>query len=512
MLGTVKPNYAILSHTWEDGEVLFEDIRDTSKVDWTTKKGCFKIKKTCEQALQDGCDFVWIDTCNIYKDSSTELSEAINSMFRWYRDAVICYAYIFDIRAGDQRSLSECRWLTRGWTLQEMIAPDRVHFYDMNWEYLGSRISLAAQLSKSSGIHASVLLRRHHGQMGFQIPTEKGHSIMTFTGEIEDTSYSRKTIAESECQCCTSTEIDDVRSMLDGFSVAQKMKWASKRKTTREEDIAYCLMGLFDVNMPLLYGEGKKAFYRLQKAILGISSDHSILAFRSDLSEILVPEESPLLAPHPTFFRDEILNMHMPTRGTHTSLSGTTLSIEMLICSLAGSSEYVLRDDYLGILDCSIEGDPSMRPAILLSSVHRKKLIFRRSPNNITLYRLGPKDPMEAVLITDCQPKPGERTFTRKPHARKKVAKHRSTVGTRENTIQPKQLETSSNHPRRREGHQPNAALCESAHPRQHISHLPRTEVLGHFVTTSSRRAPARRYIPPRQYRVFQYTRWTVLC
>ncbi|KAI4653218.1 uncharacterized protein J4E79_008732 [Alternaria viburni] len=414
--GAIKPNYAILSHTWEeDGEVVFEDIRDTSRAKWSAKKGYFKIKKTCEQALQDGCDFVWIDTCNINKDSSTELSEAINSMFRWYRDAVICYAYISDIRSGDRRSLSECRWLTRGWTLQEMIAPDRVHFYDMNWDYLGSRISLAAQLSESSGIHTSVLLRRHRGQMGFQIPTEKGHLVMNLTAELDNSSFSRTTVNESECQCCTSTEEDDVQSMLDGFSVAQKMKWASARTTTREEDLAYCLMGLFDVNMPLLYGEGKKAFYRLQKAILGISSDHSILAFRSDPSEDLVAEQSPLLASHPIFFRDEILNMHMPARGTHTTLSGTTLSVEMLICPLEGNG--TLRDEYLGILDCSIDGDPSMRPAILLSPVHRKKLIFRRSSGDVTLFRLGSKHPTEAVLVTDRQLKPEERMLTREPYA-----------------------------------------------------------------------------------------------
>jgi hypothetical protein len=160
VLGPKKPNYAILSHTWEDDEVLFEDIWTTAKEVWSTKKGYFKIRKTCEQALQDGCEFVWIDTCNINKESSAELSEAINSMFRWYKDATICYAYISDSRVGDETSFSGCRWLTRGWTLQEMIAPDRVHFYDMNWMFLGSRISLAKQLSETTGIHEPILLRR----------------------------------------------------------------------------------------------------------------------------------------------------------------------------------------------------------------------------------------------------------------------------------------------------------------------------------------------------------------
>jgi hypothetical protein len=159
-LGTDKPNYAILSHTWEDEEVLFEDIRDTSNIDWSAKKGYFKIKMTCDQALEDGCDFVWIDTCNINKDSSSELSEAINSMFRWYKDASICYAYISDVKVENGWSFSKCRWLTRGWTLQEMIAPDRVHFFDRDWSFLGSRMSLSNELSKISGVQKSVLLRR----------------------------------------------------------------------------------------------------------------------------------------------------------------------------------------------------------------------------------------------------------------------------------------------------------------------------------------------------------------
>jgi len=407
VLGPQKPNYAILSHTWEDDEVLFEDIRDTSKSDWSARKGYFKIKKTCAQALQDGCDFVWIDTCNINKDSSTELSEAINSMFRWYRDATICYAYISDSMIGDDRSLPQCRWLTRGWTLQEMIAPDRVHFYDMDWGFLGSRISLARDLSAATGIHEAVLLRRHRPGISQSHPPSdpvpSGLLVVKKTGEDKAPLF--KT-AERDCRCCPSREDVDVESMLEKFSVAQKMKWASKRTTTREEDIAYCLMGLFDVNMPLLYGEGSKAFYRLQEAILGTSSDQSILAFRSDLISSPFLGDSPLLAPHPKLFCDEVHNMHMPARGTHASLTGTTLSIEMLICPVQGNGMH--RDQYLGILDCSLDGDPSMRPAILLSPVHKGKMIFRRNSGDVKLFRLQSSHPGEAVLITGraLEPKP----------------------------------------------------------------------------------------------------------
>jgi hypothetical protein len=185
--------------------------------------------------------------------------------------------------------------------------------------------------------------------------------------------------------------------MLDSFSVAQRMKWASKRTTTREEDIAYCLMGLFDVNMPLLYGEGPKAFYRLQEAILELSSDHSILAFRSEPQKD-VGKESALLAPHPVWFRDEVHNMRIPGRGTHTSLSGTSLSIDMLICEL---HEPELFQGYLGILDCSIDGDQYSRPALLLLGVDSERLIFRRRPNQPTLYRLRSTIPTVATLMTD---------------------------------------------------------------------------------------------------------------
>lgn len=412
VLGPRKPKYAILSHTWENDEVLYEDMRDTPKSDWSAKKGYFKIKKACAQALQDGCDFVWIDTCNINKDSSAELSEAINSMFRWYRDATICYAYISDSVTGDDESFSQCRWLTRGWTLQEMIAPDRVHFYDMNWSFLGSRISLATHLlSPATGIHTAVLLRRHRPRIPQLHPPSdlmpSGLLVVKKTAKEDEIPLFRTT--EYDCQCCPSTGEADVESMLEKFSVAQKMKWASKRTTTREEDIAYCLMGLFDVNMPLLYGEGSKAFYRLQQAILAISSDQSILAFRSNLESSVFLGDSPLLAPNPRSFLDEVHNMHMPARGTHAILTGTTLSIEMLISPVQGVE--IRRDKYLGILDCSLDGDPSMRPAILLSAVHKGKLIFRRSPGDVKLFRLRPSHPGEAVPMEAHTLEPEPRTL-----------------------------------------------------------------------------------------------------
>ncbi|KAF6829461.1 het domain protein [Colletotrichum musicola] len=123
------PRYAILSHTWEDGEISFQDIeRHTG----SSKAGYAKLLASCKQALQDGLDYVWIDTCCIDKTSSAELSEAINAMFRFYKEAAVCYAFLSDVPDDtkfDERSpFAKSRWYTRGWTLQELLAPTDLVF------------------------------------------------------------------------------------------------------------------------------------------------------------------------------------------------------------------------------------------------------------------------------------------------------------------------------------------------------------------------------------------------
>ncbi|KAI1411555.1 HET-domain-containing protein [Hypoxylon sp. FL1857] len=204
------PLYAILSH----------------------RKGYAKVRSCCLQAAQDGYEWVWIDTCCIDKSSSTELSEAINSMYRWYAGSDVCYAYLSDTTSSAyfERSFSNSKWFSRGWTLQELIAPRRVEFYNANWIELGTKSSLRERISKITNIAESILL-------GY--------------------------------------------TPLSQLTVALKMSWAVRRSTTREEDMAYCLMGLFDINMPLLYGEGRKAFQRLQEEIIRQYEDYSILIFES---------------------------------------------------------------------------------------------------------------------------------------------------------------------------------------------------------------------------------------
>ena len=223
------PCYAILSHTWGKEEVSFQELTKP----WSTNNPKFsKLLGCCNQASLDGWEYVWIDTCCIDKTSSAELSEAINSMYRWYAEAQVCYTYMSDVdgKVTNHTTLLknfQCsRWFTRGWTLQELLAPQDIIFFDQGWEEIGTRLSLETEISQVAGI------------------------MSRFIGRPE------------------------------AASVATKMSWASKRRTTRTEDMAYCLLGLFDVNMPLLYGEGKKAFLRLQQEILKATNDESIFAWK----------------------------------------------------------------------------------------------------------------------------------------------------------------------------------------------------------------------------------------
>lgn len=233
------PPYAILSHTWgkRNEEVSFQDMQKGIGHD---KPGYEKILQCAIKAREHDLEWCWVDTCCIDKSSSAELSEAINSMFRWYKQSAACFAYLIDYDCGDDTSESKvlshaiegCRWFTRGWTLQELIAPSEVEFFDKDWFFIGKRSKDPNQvISNITKISVDVL------------------------------SGARR---------------------LQEVSVAAKMAWAASRQTSRTEDLAYCLLGIFDINMPLIYGEGDKAFRRLQEEILKSTDDLSI--FGSDQS------------------------------------------------------------------------------------------------------------------------------------------------------------------------------------------------------------------------------------
>ena len=268
------PPYAILSHTWGREEVTFRDIQGPAAA-YDSKQGYYKIKYTCAQAYRDGYKYAWIDTCCIDKSSSSELSEAINSMFRWYEQAGVCYAYLIDVPTMEAREphelkyfLSRSRWFTRGWTLQELLAPSSLIFFISGWSKLATRAELADQLGSITGIDPWFL--RHQPVRNFAM------RLVHPQDTNQEALYSR-------------------RILLRQASVAQRMSWASKRKTTREEDMAYCLLGIFGVNMPLIYGEGEMAFIRLQEEIIKRFDDQSIFAWGIGNDPALI-EESPVWA------------------------------------------------------------------------------------------------------------------------------------------------------------------------------------------------------------------------
>ncbi|KAI7215808.1 hypothetical protein KC333_g5238 [Hortaea werneckii] len=287
----LEESYAILSHRWyPDGDILYADLANQHQPEIRNKQGWRKLRYAVDQAERDGYRYVWIDTCCIDKTSSAELSEAINSMFFWYQQAQVCYAYLWDISSecpplsdarapgeegegnaasdGDRDgqatdaasesdvlqqwrvTFTECSWFTRGWTLQELIAPREVLFFGVDWNQLGSSHHLVETIAAKTLIDADLLRRR---------------------------------------------------KKLEQYSVAQRMSWAADRVTSRIEDRAYSLLGLFDVNIPLLYGEREKAFMRLQEEIIRRSPDESIFAWGFDMSVDETPGR--LLARSPTDFR-----------------------------------------------------------------------------------------------------------------------------------------------------------------------------------------------------------------
>jgi hypothetical protein len=221
------PVYAILSHTWgaDSEEVTYEDLIEGTS---THKTGYDKIKFCAQLSDQDGLRYFWIDTCCIDKSTSDELSTAINSMFRWYQHASKCYVYLSDVQVSDEvvdvqlfritweGAFRQSRWFTRGWTLQELLAPATVVFFSKESRQLGSKITLEREIFEIT-----------------KIPT---------------TALRGQPLAE--------------------FRVSERLSWAANRNTTMREDKIYCLLGIFGVFLPLIYGEGEDhASQRLEEEI-----------------------------------------------------------------------------------------------------------------------------------------------------------------------------------------------------------------------------------------------------
>ncbi|KAH7403111.1 heterokaryon incompatibility protein-domain-containing protein [Cadophora sp. MPI-SDFR-AT-0126] len=224
------PAYVVLSHTWgaKNDEVTFTDFIGGI---WRTKPGAAKLLFCAKQAARDGYLYFWIDSCCINKANHTELSEAINSMFRWYRDAKRCYVYLSDVPPPSENPLWQSAfdrslWFTRGWTLQELLAPQDVVFFSTengteDSEILGCKDTLRDDIHDITGI-----------------PVEA----------LQSNDFSE-------------------------FSLHERMSWAERRNTTRPEDRAYCLIGILGISMGLRYGERDKEWERLTHKVNELSTN-----------------------------------------------------------------------------------------------------------------------------------------------------------------------------------------------------------------------------------------------
>ncbi|KAI6881403.1 hypothetical protein KC360_g5392 [Hortaea werneckii] len=275
------PRYAILSHRWQEEEVSFKQYSKRHKYPEIQRlRGFTEIEQFCRIARERQTEWAWIDTCCIDSRSSAELSEAINSMWRWYKGAAECYVYLCDVHTQELSSdvlaqVEKSEWFTRGWTLQELIAPGYRVFFTSEWNDIGTIDSGGTAFSQM---------------------------VMRDSSKIEDSSVilllaiSRTSKVPFLCLQASSVK---------SFSIGERLSWSANRTTSRPEDVAYSLMGLLDVNMPLLYGEGKqKAFTRLQLELLKKSNDTSLFAWQYPRSSLYVPlrRDRGLLASSPAKF------------------------------------------------------------------------------------------------------------------------------------------------------------------------------------------------------------------
>lgn len=276
----IAKEYAILSHRWiSKGDVSFEvsyeeyakglehskltkhslqDMREHYVKNG--QSGMVKIVDFCDKAKQDGYKLAWIDTCCIDKKSSAELSEAINAMYKWYAESGRCYVYLADVK-GDNWKQSE--WWDRGWTLQELIAPEALAFYNKHWKHIGDKANMTEEIAATANLPEDVL-------------------------------------------------IDKGRDKLIYYPVRTILSWASHRTTSRVEDEAYCLIGLLEVNMPMLYGEGTSAFRRLQQITFEQTGDETILAYEGDPTE----ENASIFATSAKQFRPKYFPIEKSTSDT----------------------------------------------------------------------------------------------------------------------------------------------------------------------------------------------------
>jgi hypothetical protein len=419
------PLYAILSHTWGNEEITFQDITQQPLEMLRHREAFYKVQECCAQARKDSYGYVWIDTCCIDKTSSAELSEAINSMFKWYQQASLCYVFLSDFDTTFSYGFTETsngrvvrlesadisffssRWFTRGWTLQELIAPRCVRFFDKGWINFGSRDDeLLGRICKRTGIWSQLFDEPRCSCPEGACPP----------------------VHDSICGHCE--RLDTLPQTLESFAVSVKMSWASSRITTRKEDSAYCLLGLSNLNMPMLYGEGDKAFIRLQEAIVRQSKDQSILLWRSGFdstpvgripgclsSSALVFEKPVHVLGRRVFKRmDRIFEVDFMGSIAPIELTDTAIQMNLWICPCTVSIYYSFGGEWcdrklsLGILDLAYDDDYLIRPALLLEHLGAINL-YRRVYHSFVV----PVDPRQVYSSLEISVDEGlSETFTHK--------------------------------------------------------------------------------------------------
>lgn len=332
------PEYVILSHTWDEGEVTFYDF---DKPHVQSMPGYSKIVGFCALALRDGYEWGWVDTCCIDKRSSAALSEAINSMYSYYWQAAVCYAYLADFNSSLYRLglsvFKSSRWFTRGWTLQELLAPEFVEFYNKSWEPLGTKSSLVTALVAATKIEEKYLMNRAK-------------------------------IRES--------------------SIGTRFSWVARRETTRVEDLAYCMLGLVDINMPMLYGEGHRAFHRLQLEIIRRTSEHSIFAWEPILGDW---QTTAMLAPSPSYFkyaaRTNVAIRHDFLETSTHEVTNNGLRISLPVIAIG-------TDRVIAVLDC--RNDHGARLGVWLEKLGDGR--YQRQPGS-QLAAVTEEEEQELVLL-----------------------------------------------------------------------------------------------------------------
>jgi hypothetical protein len=411
-IGNAIPQYAILSHTWGKDEVTFEDWKNIRLA--CRKSGFRKIKGACQRAKVDGIGWLWVDTNCIDKSSSAELSEAINSMFAWYRDAAVCYVYLEDVgsplETQDHKArwttgrlielMGKSRWFTRGWTLQELLAPEECVFFNNDWSII-SRKTLRrcrAALHSITGVEPQFLADKCEeveADPDWRYDSDKSYDQREASAVGDG---HREQGGGGEGDLCSVEEDEDFtdydhqhvvrmkKHRIHSAGIAKRMSWMGRRVTTRVEDIAYCMLGIFDINMPLLYGEGGKAFLRLQEEIIKVSNDHTI--FFWEWRDKTLQDWPSILAPAPIFFRN-CQRIHPALETINTTFrspeatAGRTISMTNVGLSIRLPTAHTAKGAFVALNVCDCGGS--------ITDCRRRTLDERRRVFFLYLVREGDK-------------------------------------------------------------------------------------------------------------------------